>query len=497
MKKISLLLVLLITNGINSIAQNGMVTKNIKTDFGAKGDGINNDAESFKEAAKYINNRGGFVKLIIPFGEYIVNTQRDNKPETIKISDNIFLAVNVKNVTIVGGKNANGKSPKIKYASNLYYGSFYIDKSGEITPYCNQKTPAKFTHIASLGTIFYFEKCKNIILSNLNLDGNIENQIIGGIYGDYGIQLPHIGIYLSKNTDVSLNNMTITSFGEDGIYIKSNNTKLNKVQCLYNGRQGVSWVDGDSLTARESEFSYTGTKILYSKPGAGIDFEPEFGNDLHYARFTNCNFKYNYGYGIVNYNGKNKLKNVQFDNCTIVGYENYAMVFMAENCTFNNCKFYGDIYQSYVAEEIPDPTKQMKFTNCIFSDVFKNKITKNVNDYSLYLVNPYVNFTSCIFNIYTRKALAIAYKSKGTEQSVFSNCTFNIKKSINNGMLNIGDVPINNCTFKINNDFESNIKTKFLKKFEGNTILTFKDNSATLIPFSSITTFSNCFNSKK
>lgn len=59
---------------INSSLQ---VVKNIKTDFGAMGDGITNDQQAFNNAANFINNNvvngiTGNVKLIIPGGIYLV-----------------------------------------------------------------------------------------------------------------------------------------------------------------------------------------------------------------------------------------------------------------------------------------------------------------------------------------------------------------------------------------------------------------------------------------
>ncbi len=135
--------------------------------------------------------------------------------------------------------------PIILFDKKLYFGTFIKD-GAKIKPIENTKIKkAKFENIATLATVFYFAGCEKIKVKGLELDGRIQEQIVGGEYGDKGLQLPHIGIYLANNTGVELNNLVIKIFGQDGIYVKSNNTNLINVNCLYNGRQGLSWTDGD------------------------------------------------------------------------------------------------------------------------------------------------------------------------------------------------------------------------------------------------------------
>ncbi|MFZ1529039.1 MAG: glycosyl hydrolase family 28-related protein [Ferruginibacter sp.] len=53
--------------------------KNIKTDFGARGNGKLSDHAAFRRAAAYINKRKGNVVLFIPKGTYLLG-QRILKP---------------------------------------------------------------------------------------------------------------------------------------------------------------------------------------------------------------------------------------------------------------------------------------------------------------------------------------------------------------------------------------------------------------------------------
>lgn len=55
---------------LSSCAQ--IVTRNIKTDFGAKSDGSTDDHIAFRKAAKFINERKGNTVLEIPAGTYMV-----------------------------------------------------------------------------------------------------------------------------------------------------------------------------------------------------------------------------------------------------------------------------------------------------------------------------------------------------------------------------------------------------------------------------------------
>ena len=49
------------------------------------------------------------------------------------------------------------------------------------------------------GICIMIVNCSNIQISNLTLDGNIENMILGGVYGDVGKTNPHYGIFIMNS----------------------------------------------------------------------------------------------------------------------------------------------------------------------------------------------------------------------------------------------------------------------------------------------------------
>ncbi len=128
LKRTIFILVLGICCCIAAFAQ--QVVKDIKKDFGAKGDGKTNDHEAFRRAARFINSRKGNVLLRIPNGTYIVGKKLD-KPmhlgrgswydENFDVPDSIdmFRIKNAAAVSIEGGTAAI-----LKVQNRIKFGSF-------------------------------------------------------------------------------------------------------------------------------------------------------------------------------------------------------------------------------------------------------------------------------------------------------------------------------------------------------------------------------------
>ncbi len=89
--RIFFLFLLFISSEINGIAQSKIVIKDLKDDFGAKGDGVSNDVKAFQAAANFFNSKKGNGKLLIPYGTYLVNNQKDGSPTVIKQGENVFM----------------------------------------------------------------------------------------------------------------------------------------------------------------------------------------------------------------------------------------------------------------------------------------------------------------------------------------------------------------------------------------------------------------------
>jgi len=273
------------------------VVKNIIKDFGAKGNGIADDHAAFEAAANFFNKRGGCGKLIIPYGLYKVGKQVVDTPKRFINGANVIYLDNVSNVSIEGVVNKQGQYPLIKYDNGLYYGAFYNDKEKFALPKCTPTTrnfDIKFA--AQVGGAVYINNSTDVSIKNIELDGNLDNMILGGNWGDVGRQLFHVGIFMNEGRNIRLQNIHVHHFALDGLEnIGANNLFFENVVTEYNGRQGFSWVDGDSLIAKNCKFNHTGRMSIHSSPAAGIDIEPERKHDISFARFTDCEIAYNYG----------------------------------------------------------------------------------------------------------------------------------------------------------------------------------------------------------
>jgi hypothetical protein len=217
-----------------------------------------------------------------------------------------------------------------------------------------------------------FSSCHNVLVENLELDGNIDEAIIGGGIAD-GIQFEYDGIFLNACYNLHLDNLNIHHFGHDGIWILDDycypsniiypiypnqvlglisNTKIE-----YSGRNGLSWQGGSGLTIINSEFNYTGQSRITEQPGAGIDIE--FGHSRipnAHGFFQNCTFKYNHNHGLIcdakkpNHNTELWSHDYTFKDCLFVGCETGDVLWPnSRNFNFFDCNFYGSVIKAYDA----------------------------------------------------------------------------------------------------------------------------------------------------
>ena len=360
----------IVTYTLPSYSQSSII-KSIK-DFGAKGDGKTNDTYAFQNAIRFFSKRKGNGKLVIPRGTYKVGKQIFNpsdKGRNLFIPEDVIAIYNFSNFTIEGNAGA-----LLIYEGGLRFGSFDPVTRRKLGV---QRDFYEGYKAAVLGYCIKIENSKNIIVRNLNLDGNLSNMNIGGSYGDVGTQLPHTGLYILNSFGVMVENMNVHHFGLDGITISNvnkvkDNIKLIKSRFEYNGRQGLSWVGGNGLYANGCSFSYSGMGTLSSPPGAGVDIEPEVGR-IENGLFENCDFSNNTGCGVVADGGNSA--NCTFKNCTFNVKTNWAIWVIGPNYNFLNCKIYGPVVHGFKATSDADATK---FIGCNFEDVgdVKNSINK-------------------------------------------------------------------------------------------------------------------------
>lgn len=372
---------LLLWRGVgHAQATTAALRKDLKKDFGAVGDGRTNDQAAFEKAADFFNKRAQTpvgaapAVLTIPKGVYLVGHQ-----DAAGKGRDVLHLVGCRNLTIQGADSA---STEIRYASGLRYGSF--DPATK-KPY---EAPAAFftdpNYAANVGTCIVLQNCESVAVTGLAINGNSDKAVIGGHWGDTGIQLNYDGIFVGDSHRITLKQLSLHHLGRDGIQVLNHlakrlgdpsieNITLENLTCNYNGRQGLSVTGVNGLRAVNCSFSHTGRvvipsldKALFSNPGAGVDLEPENGF-VQNVRFDNCRLVDNAGQGLVSDRPGNSktIKNIVVANSLIWGTTNWSAWVTQPYFLFTNCRFYGAFVHGCRADNAAEATR---FVGCTFED---------------------------------------------------------------------------------------------------------------------------------
>jgi hypothetical protein len=469
--------------------ENEQAVKNIRTDFGAWGDGRHNDQEAFKEASRFFNERKGNGTLIIPAGTYLVGKQLDYgalvpimyRPFAEQSVTNPYYKLGLPVLFLSGCNNLTIEgegAPEIKFTDEMLFGSFYAD--GKAMPLKDKqgKTLVPSQHsIALTGDGIYIENSKNIIIKGIELDGNLAAHKVGGNISADGWQWGQSGILLNDVSDCRLENIKVHHFAVDGLQlrnttapdidkIESQHILLENCSFDYNGRQGFSWTGGAGVVARGCTFSHTGMaynkslkRELSTSPGAGMDIEPESDPNVNVYRlvkmgvFENCKFEDNKGVGMVadiyNEVEGRVAQDVYFDNCTFWGLHSWSVWVSHPGFAFHNCKIYGSAVHSYDGYK---QGKETKFIECIFEDrSYMDSKGKMIPPYGSFLVEMAdgirTTFDKCIFTAHKKSYYYLSCSDPKNEKSKFivHSCRFlnasesdKLKGSVADGVLFTG-----------------------------------------------------------
>lgn len=295
--------------------------------FGAAGDGRTDDWEAFRRLTEAINRRGGGVVRLgrgktYYFGRY----NRAGRP-----SYNLAFA-NCSGLTIEG----SGAKIDLK-------GDFDRDVAG--------------THAL---TGLFFSKCRNLVVRDLEIDGNVEQMTNSAKAGEP----PSYGLCLASCTDVSLSNLDLHHHSSDGLMIRDagatpsrqvcRRVRGDSIRCRHNARQGMSIVALRGGMFTDCDFSWTGRdQGRYSghSPQAGVDVEPgrdtaspgqgRMDEDTGDIGFLRCTFRENRGAQFV-CGGSRRYDTIRVSGCTITvggGSEGGAdaVIFGAPSSVMENC----------------------------------------------------------------------------------------------------------------------------------------------------------------
>jgi hypothetical protein len=359
-----------------------VLRKDLKKDFGAVGDGKTNDHAAFQRAAAFFNQRAktpagaGRAELRVPKGVYLVGQQ-----DSTGKGASVLLLSNCRNLKVLGDDSA---TTEIRYANGLRYGSF--DPATRL-PY--EAPTAYFVdrrYAATGETCIILSACENVEVSGLNLNGNSSRLVVGGHWGDTGIQLSHDGVFVTGSHRIRLRRLAIHHFGRDGMQVLNGRAKslddpnrddisLENSTCDYNGRQGLSLTGVNGFRAVNCSFSHTGRvlmaatgKPLFSNPGAGIDLEPQ-DSFVANVRLKNCRFVDNAGQGIVSDRPGSghpaTVANVVVAGSLLWGISNWSAWITQPGFLFQNCRIYGAFIHGCQAATADEATR---FVGCTFED---------------------------------------------------------------------------------------------------------------------------------
>jgi hypothetical protein len=338
-------------------------------DFGAKGDGITNDSAAFAALAAHVNEHGGGQIVFRRGATYIVGQQGGYDRRTryaFEPAPLMELSGCTKPLVI------RGSGARMKCASRLRYGTFER-ASGK--PLFHKMPHRGWDQLATpYRWMIKVEGCSAPVeISDLELDGNLSELLIGGGHGDTGHQIPATGIGLYDNRGgETLRRIHTHHHALDGLLIdgpswdpaESFTSAIEQVRSEYNGRQGCSITGGGRYRFRGCHFNHTGRAGISTAPGAGVDIEAEAGKKVGDLTFSDCIFADNAGQGMVADSGPSE--GAEFLRCTFIGTTNWAVWPNKPGIRFQDCRFVGPIVRCF--GDSARPERATRFVDCRFRD---------------------------------------------------------------------------------------------------------------------------------
>lgn len=259
-----------------------------------------------------------------------------------------------------------GNGARLRCVDGLKYGTFDSSGNALVGQQSLDKVGSPYK-----GMIWFEECVGGCSVRNIELDGNANEYILGGGYGDVDRQIPCTGIFFYETEgDIFVENVWTHHNGLDGIQIShanhnstsDDNIVFINVNSEYNGRQGVSIVSGRGGKFERCKFNHTGQIDFSSAPKAGVDIESNSGRSVKNWIFSQCEMINNKGVGMLADVGTNR--DCKFKYCTFVGTENYAVWPQMPGFVFEDCLMVGVTLNTYVdATAGADATK---FVRCKF-----------------------------------------------------------------------------------------------------------------------------------
>ncbi|SDT19116.1 right-handed parallel beta-helix repeat-containing protein [Jiangella sp. DSM 45060] len=336
-------------------------TFDLKADFGAAGNGSTNDTTAFQQAAAAIQAAGGGT-LTIPAGVYVVGRQTHTSGVTpYWVMQPIFALTGVQFLHVKGVAGT-----VLRLAAGLRYGSF---DPATGAPLAGITTDPDYG--VEAGRMIEVLDGANLTIEDLELDGNNDQLVLGGEFGDTGRQLKATGIRLLRCTNVQITDVHSHHHGLDGVTIGHGGLTaadpptphaITRLRSEYNGRQGLSWTGGRGLTCTDSQFNHTGRGAVRSEPSAGVDIEAE-DSVTRDGFFSNCEFVNNAGEGVNITHGDSGY--TRFEGCTFWGTTERSVLVTKPGVVFKWSNIHGSCTVGYGSS---DASLATVWGDCRFED---------------------------------------------------------------------------------------------------------------------------------
>lgn len=339
---------------------------NVK-DFGAKGDGVHNDTRAFQRAGAAVTAAGS-GRLVIPGGTYVVGRQR-------RVRKGSHLAYEPEPILTVTGCSGPveivGDGAALRAADSLRLGSFDPNTGARYDPPELPFTDYAYRADAYRGMIVV-EGNVDVSIAGVELDGNMDGLVLGGLWGDVGRQCRATGVLASANERLLIRDVHSHHHGLDGLTLDDPHLapedpgkpqELRGVRSEYNARQGLSLLGGIGFSATSCAFDNTGQGRFASGPTAGVDIEPG-QSVVRNAHFSRCTFDNNAGAGLIADSGDSA--DVQVTHSHFRGSSRSPALWPnMPGYLFEDCQVYGWVVNGYGSTDAASATQ---FRRCHFED---------------------------------------------------------------------------------------------------------------------------------
>lgn len=413
------------------------VTKSI-VDFGAVPNDDCSDQAAFERAAAFFQARGGHGTLAFPAGEFILGREVSMAPAQYLKGIVPLSFSRCEDLHLTGASLVNGApSTILRFDDCLRYGSFDPATGQRSLPRCAVNCLfVEWDHAAELDGLIVLDRCRDVSVTGIELNGNSDNLTFGGKWGDTGIQLGADGISIVNSKEVEVGDCFIHHMGRDGISVMADTgmvdgpsalmfVTLHDTRMEWNGRNGL-WLGGSGVSVSDCSLDYNGFGLPRSAPASGLDIEYHGYpfSPVERSRFENCTFRHNAFCGLITDAATALVQDHRFINCTFVASEGgYAAWADAKALQFDSCHFHGSLVHTYSLPVGEDAAHASVFDRCDFHDEYQGEYLTAQFLINLSGANG-LRMNECVFNTSCGMS-AFSVWASAAVPAVFTDCIWN------------------------------------------------------------------------